>query len=60
MLCGAEDAMENAVAIGWHDPYRDKWDTEEHRRIVEEAQNSCPHTKEGEDPYKIDIKPEER
>jgi hypothetical protein len=66
-LCGAEDAEENAIAIGWHDVSAglriDKehhlvvgfWDTEEHRLIVEKAQNNCPFTKEGEDPYRVNL-----
>ena len=54
LLCGAEDAMEVAVADGWYDPFTMKWDAEEHRRLVVEAHNNCPHTKPGEDPFKVE------
>ena len=54
MLCGAEDALENAIGDGWYDPVDDKWDTEEHRKIVVEYHNNCPGTKPGEDPFKVD------
>jgi len=55
LLCGSEDAMEIAIADGWYDPWDKTWDTEEHRLQVEKNQNSCPCTKDGEDPYKKEI-----
>jgi len=54
MLCHAEDAMEIALADGWYDPISDTWDTEEHREIIVKAQNSCPYTKEGQNPYSLE------
>jgi len=38
----AEDAMEIALADGWHDPVSGEWDTEEHRELVYKANSSCP------------------
>jgi hypothetical protein len=40
--CGAEHALELAVADGWYDPAADAWDSEEHRRQVEQADGHCP------------------
>jgi hypothetical protein len=54
MLCHAEDAMEIALADGWYDPLKNTWDTEEHREQVMKAQNNCPHTKEGQNPYSVE------
>jgi len=51
LLCHAEDALESALALGWYDPITDTFDTEEHKKEVIEAQNSCPYTKDGQDPY---------
>lgn len=42
LKCGAEHAMENAIALNWYDPLEDKWDTEEHRLEVEKADGTCP------------------
>ena len=49
--CGSEDPSENAMAMGWLECYPDengnhieKWDTEEHRKIVEEK-NVCQRRK---------------
>lgn len=53
LLCGAEDALEIALADGWYDPCGDSWDTEEHRLQVADANNNCPHTKEGQNPYTV-------
>jgi hypothetical protein len=58
LLCGAEDALENALALNWYDPITGKFDTEEHKKQVIEAQNNCPHTKEGENPYKVNLQKE--
>lgn len=41
LKCGAEHAMENAIALGWYDPLEDKWDTEAHRLEVENADGIC-------------------
>ncbi len=46
LVCGAEDALENAMGLGWYDPMSDTWDTEEHEQIVIKAQNNCPGEKE--------------
>ena len=46
--CGAEHALENALALGWYDPVTDTWDTEEHKQIVEEADCFCRATGEKE------------
>jgi hypothetical protein len=40
MKCGAGHALEVALAEGWFDG--DTWNTEEHRKIVELADGSCP------------------
>ena len=40
--CGAEQALENAIGMGWYDPYEETWDTEEHERIVSQADGYCP------------------
>jgi len=53
MLCHAEDALEIALADGWIDPCTNTWDTEEHKDMVMKAQNNCPHTKDGQDPYTV-------
>ena len=42
MRCGAEHALENALADGWYDPVSDQWDSDEHKRQVEEADGTCP------------------
>lgn len=42
MKCGSEHALENAIALDWYDPWYDKWDTEEHRIEVENADGFCP------------------
>ena len=42
LKCGAEHAFENAMGMGWVDPCTDKWDTEEHRKLVEECDGYCP------------------
>lgn len=42
MKCGAGHALEQAVADGWLDPYTDKWDSDEHRLQVEQADGHCP------------------
>ena len=54
LLCGAEDALENAVGMGWYDPLPDKWDSEDHKQQVLATRNNCPATKDGEDPYKVE------
>jgi len=41
MRCGCEDPMEIAMADNWYDPVEGKWDTDEHRLQVKEAQQ-CP------------------
>lgn len=55
LKCGSEDPTENAIGLGWLDPGGPcedgsfslyKWDTEEHRLIVEKA-NICPNTNSG-------------
>lgn len=46
LVCGAEDALENAMGLGWYDAYDDKWDTKEHEQEVIDAQNNCPGEKE--------------
>lgn len=38
--CGSEDPLENALGLGWFDPVRDTWDTEDHRLQVIAA-NKC-------------------
>jgi len=43
LKCGSEDAMENAIGLGWYDPWYDKWDTLEHQAEVLEA-IKCPVT----------------
>ena len=47
LVCGSEDPLENAIAMEWYECYPDeiggvveRWDTEEHKKIVEEA-NIC-------------------
>ena len=30
------------MAMGWYDPFEEKWDTEEHRKEVEQADGFCP------------------
>lgn len=42
LKCGSEHALENAIALDWYDPWYDKWDTEEHRIEVENADGFCP------------------
>ena len=42
LKCGCEHALENAMAMGWYDPFEEKWDTEEHRKEVEQADGFCP------------------
>lgn len=42
LKCGAGHALEVALADNWYDPCTDTWDTEEHRKIVEEADGYCP------------------
>lgn len=41
LKCGADDPIEIAIGNNWYDPYTDKWDTEEHRLLVEKA-DVCP------------------
>ena len=53
LLCHAGDALEQALADEWYDPGNGSWDTKEHEEIVIKAQNNCPHTKEGQDPYTV-------
>jgi hypothetical protein len=55
ILCGAGDALEYALADGWYNPCNDSWDTEEHKLEVIQAQNNCPYTKEGQDPYTVEL-----
>ena len=42
LRCGADHALELAMADGWYDPMSDTWDTEEHRIAVERADGTCP------------------
>lgn len=42
MKCGAEHALENAIGMGWFDPYTEKWDSDEHRMEVENCDAYCP------------------
>lgn len=42
LKCHAEHALENALADGWFDPVEGTWDTEEHRKLVQEADGHCP------------------
>jgi hypothetical protein len=53
MYCGTEDAIENAIGLGWLDPYSNEWDTEEHRKLVYECQNNCEFVPDGVDPYSL-------
>ena len=53
MYCGSNDPMEYAIANNWYDPFENKWDTEEHRKIVEEIANDCPVVPEGVNPYSL-------
>lgn len=39
--CGAEQALENAIALNWYDPIKNKWDSEEHKKLVEKCDNEC-------------------
>lgn len=55
LLCHAGDALEDALAMNWYDPISGEFDTEEHKNDVCKAQNNCPYTKEGEDPYKVKL-----
>lgn len=41
LICGAEDAVENALALGWINPVTGEFDTVEHKKLVIEAQNNC-------------------
>lgn len=45
LRCGAEHALENALALGWVDGRPDTneliWDTEEHRLEVLACDNTC-------------------
>ena len=34
LKCGYEDAVENAIALGWYDPVEDTYDTLEHKEEV--------------------------
>ncbi len=43
--CGCEDPMEYAVGMNYYDPYKQTWDTEEHRLEYEEA-NVCITTRD--------------
>jgi len=54
LLCHAEDALENAMALSWYNPCDDTWDTEEHRLEIVKAQNNCPYT-DGLDPYTVEL-----
>lgn len=45
LRCGAEHALENAIGMNWYDPASDTWDTEEHKKIVQEADGYCPGKK---------------
>lgn len=40
-ICFVEHAIENALALGWYDPYTDEWDTAEHAQIVIQADAVC-------------------
>ena len=42
MKCGAENAVEIAIADNWYDPYDDKWDTPEHKAEAEARDGKCP------------------
>lgn len=53
MYCGAEDPMELALADNWFEPYTEIWDCEEHKILVEKAQNNCPFVPDGVDPYSL-------
>lgn len=52
MRCGADHALELALADGWYDPVADAWDTEGHRRQVEEADGVCPADRPTPEPRK--------
>jgi len=34
LKCGCEDAVENALALGWYDPIKNTYDTPEHEEEV--------------------------
>jgi len=42
LKCGAEHALENALAMNWYDPVTDTWDTIEHEIEVDKADGFCP------------------
>jgi len=42
LKCGAGHAQEIALADGWYDPVEDTWDTEEHKKLVYDADGNCP------------------
>ena len=42
LRCGSDDPLENALAVGWYDPFTQTFDTEAHRLEVERAFGNCP------------------
>ncbi len=42
LKCGAEHALETAIAFGWYDPCTNIWDNQEHKKMVEDCDNNCP------------------
>ena len=39
--CGAEDALENAIALGWYDPMSETWQSEDKRKLVGLCNEHC-------------------
>ena len=39
--CGQGQWLENAIGDGWYDPFEDKWDSEDHRKMVELCDGFC-------------------
>ena len=54
--CGAEHALENALALGWIDVRQgdeDKWISEDHKALVDLCDNHCSKDMSPEDFHKV-------
>lgn len=51
--CGAEQALENALALNWYEPVDNVWSSEEKRQLVQLCDNNCSADMSKEDFKKI-------
>ena len=40
--CGCEHALENAIGMGWHDPFNETWISPIHKELITLCDGNCP------------------